>query len=112
MSDIVERLQDTVGSVKWPVSSEMLKEAATEILRLRAENEKLRKWKEEDGAAMRVFERYRELEAEIEKLRTALKPFAEAMEDVEEQAPYAHDCMVSVNDLRAAAAALKETGDE
>ena len=65
----------------------MMLEAAAEILRLRAENE---------------------------KLRAALKPFAEAAEPMgtgwSDEDSVGIGC--SVGDLRAAAAALKETGDE
>jgi len=56
------------------------------------------------------------LRAENEKLRAALKPFAELAEyyDVEPDAQPAwdRDFQPTVGELRSAAAALKETGDE
>jgi len=95
-------------------------EAASEILRLRAENEKLRAaakeaqvtfdatWSEAD--LLRVENN--EQRQEIEKLRAVLKPFA----DIAAQFEFADDnegiSGVLLGELRAAAAALKETGDE
>ena len=97
MSDIVERLRERAASgVNCLCGNPVCDEAAEEILRLRAENE---------------------------KLRAALKPFADWIEYVDKDTENARrdcDVVVSTGDshlnywllyshLRAAAAALKET---
>ena len=58
--------------------------------------------------AQREIERLR---AENEKLRTALKPFSGMVQYCEGMSDSESHCVL-VGDLRAAAAALKETGDE
>ena len=92
MTDIVQRLtaKDNLTSVintctckpgRHPGElADLMKEAADEITRRRAENE---------------------------KLRAALKPFADAVKD---ECSWKYD--INVDDFRAAAAALKEGGDE
>ena len=52
------------------------------------------------------------LRADNAKLRAALKPFADAADDFIAEKHDAHRAIVTLGDLRAAAAALKETGDE
>ena len=81
---------------------------------LRVENERLR-----DGVRSTIQERdvlsgeNWELRAENEKLRAALKPFADDYGDYSDGMWSDLDYIqVSVGDLRAAAAALKETGNE
>ena len=104
-----------------------------ELLRLRAENEKLRAattpicvgrriigilakegaWTSEDGASVIAADELfqRDPYEEIEKLRAALKPFADAAERNlgPDDARIVGDC--TLGDLRAAAAALKESGE-
>ena len=55
------------------LDGELMKEAAAEIARLREENARLREELQKGFTAMRVFAKYRELEAEIETLRKAVK---------------------------------------
>ena len=89
-----------------------LHKQADEIERLRAENEKLHR-----EAAIRIDQITREQEAHLrtiadynramvknEKLRAALKPFADAVTD-----EYSWKYDVNSDDFRAAAAALKES---
>lgn len=110
MNDIVERLRNFDSSKfdGWAC----MEEAADEILRLRTENEKLREQYDAGVAAWNpvyeiVLNERDALKAENEKLRAALRPFAEAVKD---EHNWKYD--INVDDFRAAAAALKETGDE
>ena len=59
----------------------------------------------------RQFSIYTKAADEIENLRAALKPFAGLVKYCEGMTDSESHC-VFVGDLRAAAAALKETGDE
>ena len=52
---------------------------------------------------------YRTLRAENEKLRAALKPFADRIDDFIPEKHDAHRAVVTLGEIRAAAAALKET---
>lgn len=80
---------------------------ANEISRLRAENEKLQ-W--ELGKALDTLVVHDAVCAENEKLRAALKPFL--IEHWPEHKVYGYKMVfVTPDDLRAAAAALKETDD-
>ena len=158
MTDIVKRLtaKDNLTSVintctckpgRHPGElADLMKEAADEILRLRAENEKLRDAYDTDAltisynlgytcgkdiakdeieklnreAAIRIDQIEREQEAHLrtisdynraavknEKLREALKPFADAVTD-----EYSWKYNINSDDFRAAAAAIRESGDE
>ena len=102
MSDIVERLKSQSILDVW---HPMMLEASEEIERQR----KVISAMIEDCQYLK--EKQIEAAAEIEKLRAALKPFAEC-----EVLPFYRDKEVfysglKVGDLRAAAAALKETGE-
>jgi tetrahydromethanopterin S-methyltransferase subunit B len=66
--------------------------------------------REKAFTAMRVFERYRELEATIDKLREALEPFAKGVQSFSMTVPDAIDVEVTAEDIRHARAVLKETG--
>ena len=88
--------------------NEKIEKQEAEILRLRAENEKLRADLKRDYGG--VLDRLEEQVLEIERLWAALTPFTNylLLESDKE-----HDTRpVLVKHLRAAAAALKETGDE
>ena len=100
-----------------------LEKADAKITRLRAENEKLREETRSKGERIGGYVNMLvKREAEIEKLRAALKPFADVAEndigDDETDADifrpitgrYNHAPLLTVGDLRTAAAALKETG--
>ena len=105
MSDICDRLMRFDEFDKRVCTSSFLEiEAAAEIERLRAENEKLR-------AALLLSERRNDImTGDVEKLRAALKPFADEVQHILPDAPnstYWDD--ITVGMLRAAAAALKET---
>ncbi len=52
-----------------------------------------------------------DLRAENEKLRAALKPFADRVDDFIPEKHDAHRAFVTLGEIRAAAAALKETGE-
>ena len=94
-------------------------EAANEIERLRAENEKLHR-----EAAIRIDQIEREQEAHLEmiadynwaavenkKLRLALLPFARIAADYEDWETEKITMIVLLYHLRAAAAAIRESGD-
>ena len=69
---------------------------------------------EQAGDVMRAMVFIHEQAQEIEKLRASLKPFADLLATAEKIRP-SHDrhlLWVEAIDLRAAAAALKEVGDE
>lgn len=116
--DIVARLRNAYSG-----NSTLLDEAADEIERLRAE---LAAEREKAFTAMRVFERYRELEAQIDTLRELLREardkLNEAADEIHDWGAYAdkyfqekHDLIGCVQDAREAAsridAALKGEGD-
>ena len=150
MSDIVERLREgeTEGVDGWWF---VMAEAANEIERLRAENEKLRDAYDTDAltisynlgytcgkdiakdeieklhreAAIRIDQIEREQEAHLrtiadynraavknEKLRKALKPFAYYASQIPDDVSDTCSASGTVGDLRAAAAAIRESGDE
>ena len=135
-TDIVERLNLRDASCSYVEN--IYKDAAAEILRLRADNEKLRANFTVLADAVRAakeaasynrhknehcISRILSLRADNEKLRAALKPFADVAEndigDDETDADifrpitgrYNHAPLLTVGDLRTAAAALKETGE-
>ena len=82
-----------------------------EILRLRAENEKLRSENEKLVAQSWVVDAAILSECEEnEKLRAALKPFADRVDDFIPEKHDAHRAVVTLGEIRTAAAALKETG--
>ena len=151
MSDIVERLREgeAEGVDGWWF---VMAEAANEIERLRAENEKLRDAYDTDAltisynlgytcgkdiakdeieklrreAVIRIDQITREQEAHLrtiadynrsrvqsEKLRKALKPFAEKYTVKDDNLPNEHNALtlINVGDLRAARKALGETDD-
>ena len=65
-----------------------------------------------DGALCERLIRERKEAAEtIEKLRAALKPFADRVDDFIPEKHDAHRAVVTLGEIRAAAAALKETGE-
>ena len=110
-----ELLQGPKGiQAVWPNRED---EYSAEILRLRAENEKLQ-W--ELGKALDTLVVHDAVCAENEKLRAALKPFADYVNKPEPQTVYelgkVNAVMVDYDIFcklcRAAAAALKETGNE
>ena len=141
MSDIVERLKSWDRCYPGNINiEEAVDDVIKEIERLRAENETLRRdvktavmgdsaelqdVKRENEklhreAAIRIDQIEREQEAhlrtiadynraavKIEKLRKALKPFADAVTD-----EYSWKYDVNSDDFRAAAAAIREIGDE
>ena len=159
MTDIVKRLtaKDNLTSVintctckpgRHPGElADLMKEAADEITRLRAENEKLRDAYDTDAltisynlgytcgkdiakdeieklhreAAIRIDQIEREQEAHLrtisdynramvknDKLHKALKPFADAV--LKDEYSWKYD--INSDDFRAAAAAIRESGDE
>ena len=124
MIDIVERLRQRVtGNMLLSMPPQEQKDglchaAADTIEALRAENEKLHR-----EAAIRIDQIEREQEAHLrtiadynramvknEKLRAALKPFADKA--VEADKPYAPDITEDYWLWRAALAAIRESGDE
>ena len=98
-----------------PLSWENRLEAADEIFRLREENERLREendaWRMDGGSCAEEVKRLREENA---RLREALKPFAAAAEDLDEDDKdnlpiWEHWAAgsVEIGHLRAAAAAIR-----
>jgi len=142
MSDIVERLREgeSKGVDEWWF---VMAEAANEIERLRAENEKFYKQAEMNArlltenaslraeieklhreAAIRIDQIEREQEAHLEtiadynwaaveneKLRLALLPFARIAADYEDWETEKITMIVLLYHLRAAAAAIRESGE-
>ena len=119
MRDIVERLEthafvaDKTQSGMAPLFEECLEE----ITRLREENETLRR--DVKTAVMGDSAELQDVKRENEKLRAALKPFAsysdwldEEEEETGNRAKDTDNQSVSVQYLRAAAAAIRESGDE
>jgi len=131
MTDIIARLRmpRTEQGGLWPHPN-LHDEAADEIERLRAENEKLlrRIHLFKNTRNEQVFEKLMKANEEIERLRfenetlnkiavretvkvatlrAALKPFAECSPIERDDAWFAHE--IRIEDFRAAAAALKET---
>ena len=89
-------------------------EMVVEINRLRAENETLRR--DVKTAVMGDSAELQDVKRENEKLREALKPFAELAVAVEKQyenclPPEEHFTGVGYGHLRAAAAAIRESGE-
>jgi hypothetical protein len=163
MTDIVKRLtaKDNLTSIITSVwckvgrhpgeLADLMKEAADEITRLRAENEKLRDAYDTDAltisynlgytcgkdiakdeieklhreAAIRIDQIEREQEAHLrtiadynrsrvqsEKLRSALEPFARMAADYEDWETEKITMIVLLYHLRAAATAIRESGDD
>ena len=77
----------------------------TENASLRAENETLRR--DVKTAVMGDSAELQDVKRENEKLREALKPFADAVTD-----EYSWKYNINSDDFRAAAAAIREIGDE
>ena len=113
--DIIERLRKLWFAqnpkLTWDDMEAITEEAADEITRLRAENEKLRR--DVKTAVMGDSAELQDVKRENEKLRKALAPFAATAKHFKD------DCKdtlvvpigVDVGYLRAAAAALKESGE-
>ena len=110
MSDIVETLRkgEDEGVDGWWF---VMAEAANEIERLRAENETLRR--DVKTAVMGDSAELQDVKRENEKLREALKPFAEKYTVKDDNLPNEHNALtlINVGDLRAARKALGETDD-
>lgn len=68
----------------------------------------------EQEAHLRTIADYNRAAVENEKLREALKPFAEKYTIKDDSLPNEHNALalINVGDLRAAAAAIRESGDE
>ena len=119
MSDIVERLDGLYNNeMQWENVWEIAEDAVTEITRLRAENETLRR--DVRTAVMGDSAELQDVKRENEKLRAALKPFGEALKDnyfyqVDELPIIAGSNQMDIRfnwtlgDLRAAAAAIHES---
>lgn len=67
---------------------------------------------EEAGLVLRALSLIHKQAREIEKLRAALKPFADRYAYTRKYCPDRGHMPIGIDDLRAARAALKETGDE
>ena len=81
MSDIVERLEAAASSDEFFHARQLKLEAAAEIARLRATEERLRTTNERSAAEIQ------RLSSENKRLRAALKPFADAYDAVGEWGP-------------------------
>ena len=88
----------------------MYRSAGEEILRLRAENETLRR--DVKTAVMGDSAELQDVKRENEKLRKALKPFAYYASLIPDDISDTCSASGTVGDLRAAAAAIRESGDE
>ena len=106
-ADEIERLR-----AQYEAMDKMLREANQHFMRvdmernkLRAENETLRR--DVKTAVMGDSAELQDVKRENEKLREALKPFADAVTD-----EYSWKYDVNSDDFRAAAAAIREIGDE
>ncbi len=73
MADVIEKLKEYAQYAETKSERDTFEVAFQEITRLREENARLREELQKEFNAMRVFARYRELEAEIETLRKAVK---------------------------------------
>ena len=127
MIDIVERLRQRVtGNMLLSMPPQEQKDglchaAADTIEALRAENEKLHREaairidqiEREQEAHLRTIADYNRAAVKIEKLREALKPFAEKYTVKDDNLPNEHNALtlINVGDLRAARKALGETDD-
>jgi hypothetical protein len=99
----------------------IVRNAIEQIERLRAENEKLHREaairidqiEREQEAHLRTIADYNRAAVKIEKLREALKPFAEKYTVKDDNLPNEHNALtlINVGDLRAARKALGETDD-
>lgn len=83
---------------------------ADEIERLRTENETLRR--DVKTAVMGDSAELRDVKRENEKLREALKPFAYYASQIPDDVSDTAAASGTVGDLRAAAAAIRESGNE
>ena len=118
VDDIVERLEnmwmEQEPKLLWTDMEAITDEAADEITRLRAENETLRR--DVRTAIMGDSAELQDVKRENEKLREALKPFALSSRyywsDTNDDYLISDDKELTMGDLRAAAAAIKESGDE
>ena len=113
---IIERLKGFwCDDVELEHRQVIVRNAIEQIERLRAENEKLHREaairidqiEREQEAHLRTIADYNRAAVKIEKLRKALKPFADAVTD-----EYSWKYDVNSDDFRAAAAAIREIGDE
>lgn len=103
MTDIVEQYN---SARLTPAPAQMLKDAIDEIERLRAENKKFYAQAEMNA---RLLTENASLRAENKKLRKALKPFAYYASQIPEDVSNTASASGTVGDLRAAAAALRES---
>ena len=94
-----------IDNAKFYAQAEMNARLLTENASLRAENEALRR--DVRTAVMGDSAELQDIKRENEKLRKALKPFADAVKD---ECNWKYD--INVDDFRAAAAAIRESGDE
>ena len=94
----------------------IVRNAIEQIERLRAENEKLHREAairidqiaREQEAHLRTIADYNRVAVENDKLHKALKPFADAV--LKDEYSWKYD--INSDDFRAAAAAIRESGDE
>jgi len=109
MTDDIQTVQ-----IEYAEAMEMLWRQSQTIKRLQLENEKLRAAVEELTEENRLVGLQMDRMAdEIEKLRAALKPFADKEYAYEGWADTARDAVwFDISNLRAAAAALKETDND
>ena len=105
-ADEIERLR-----AQYEAMDKMLREANQHFMRvdmernkLRAENETLRR--DVKTAVMGDSAELQDVKRENEKLREALKPFADAVTD-----EYSWKYNINSDDFRAAAAAIRESGE-
>ena len=123
MSDVVEWLRDRAFRKSGPTMEAVHTKQkewiwADDIERLRAENEKLREETRSKGERIGGYVNMLvKREAEIEKLRAALKPFADiGITEARKVGLWSPKSVITMyvnyENISAAAAALKETGDE
>ena len=107
MSDIVERLEnmwmEQEPKLLWTDMEAITEEAADEITRLRAENERL------EDTRIEFIGIINKLIDERVKMRKALNPFAYYASQIPDDVSDTASASGTVGDLRAAAAAIRDT---